>query len=548
MRTIQSDKGGPGARLESVVRQRLGEVLDDGWLCLYNCQYRTPKRLRNLMSGRQFGEADILLLNEAYGVVQVEVKGGPLHWDRGGLRHAGTGKEIRPDPFMQAQHTKALVIDMAQRAEAGYVPYEVFAALPETARRDPFGPPGYAEGTLFMEDLESPSRLRSKFQALSVWRASPERRKVLIDDLTRGLLPPVDGRPIRAAVREIHRQQSVAESEVFRFHDRQIEAFRQLERHERTVTLGPAGTGKTLLAVRLADKFARCGSRVLFFTPNSTQAKDIQTQLTDLETLYPQNTLASGPGVQVRSLPSLLSRDPEVILRRSEEQAGRWLDRAERHPPFDAVVVDECQDLTRGLHDAMLLLTSDGGSEIHAFGDLGQRTIADDHALRWDGYQLVGLTRVFRNTSTIHAVATRFNPDSGEPPEDITGIEPTLIAFKDEIQAAKAAFVELTNLTQREGVPVADIQLLLDDRSDGYRQVKDEWRRLVRGRKPIPPFPQSIHDFKGLEADHVILVSSSDAHVAWANDFYVGATRAKKHLVLIAREQLINQARGQTLP
>jgi hypothetical protein len=145
------------------------------------------------------------------------------------------------------------------------------------------------------------------------------------------------------------------EARVVELDERQREALWAVEDNDRMLVLGGAGSGKTLLAKEVAAKFAAGGAKVLVLCFTKALATWLERELA------PQ-------GVEVSTVAALvlrLLREGGVEVEEPGDVAG-WdgLCRrcADEHVPlgrWDAIVVDEAQDLTAASWDVVSLLAFD---------------------------------------------------------------------------------------------------------------------------------------------------------------------------------------------
>jgi len=213
------------------------------------------------------------------------------------------------------------------------------------------------------------------------------------------------------------------EEEVRRFTEEQFTALDSMARNPRVVFDGPAGTGKTLLAMEAARRAADRGSRVLFVCFNLPLRFWLADQLAELRPEGMADRLGvalgaacepdgggdatacdgSGPGVIVRSLheqmlhvaglqpegrdvsaPFWLEELPEKACERLLEQQVALDESPAAAAPdvVDEIVVDEAQDILNANYLEFLDLSLRGGLEKgrwRVFGDFEFQRIYREH-------------------------------------------------------------------------------------------------------------------------------------------------------------------------
>ena len=238
--------------------------------------------------------------------------------------------------------------------------------------------------------------------------------------------------------------------------------------------------------------------------------------------------------------------------------------------PFNAVIVDETQDL--GPQELRLLaaLAGDEDDSLTLVGDAGQRIYPNRTRLSDLGIDVRGRGRVltlnYRTTREIHAFAERL---SGNAPEDFdggrgrrggvhslfTGPDPTLHGFADAT-AQYTALAEEIARRETAGMPFEEMVVLTPTNAI----VQATQAALVRANIPCHELSQrhrtpsgcvpvtTIHGAKGMEFRVVFVVGASDkvfTHLLsddaeeravtleqQRNLLYVAVTRAREELIV----------------
>jgi len=190
------------------------------------------------------------------------------------------------------------------------------------------------------------------------------------------------------------------ESEVRRYTEEQFEALDAIDGNPRIVFDGPAGTGKTLLAIETARRAVSAGRRVLLVCFNRPLGRWLQE-----ETAALAPPAAGRPGVTARTLhehmrvlagirptprqacsqafwqEELPDRAETALLERIDMAAG---DGGRSRFVYDELVLDEAQDMLRPSYLDFLDLSLEGGLRQgiwRFFGDFEYQRIYDSAAL-----------------------------------------------------------------------------------------------------------------------------------------------------------------------
>ena len=382
----------------------------DDWVVLHSLDLANHRR-------RLAGEIDFLLIVPGKGVLVLEVKG--AHHLR---RHDGLwfyGSDPRPDergPFRQASEAMHSLRDRLVRRHrdlarvvfwsAVCFPFVDFAEASEEwhpwqviDRRAMAARPltQLCEGVLDHAREELVAHDEPWFHAE---RHEPHGQQV--DELLRVLRGDFEFfESPKSRARRL-------DDEVRRYTEEQFEALDTIDANPRVVFDGPAGTGKTLLAVEAARRGAVAGRRVLLLCFNRPLGRWLQEETEDLRPRAGTGVSGKGPGVVARTLHEHLrllagvTPTPEQVCSQSfwqdelPELAAEGLleltERASRdgghsREVYDEIVVDEAQDVLRRSYFDVLDLSLSGGFDggiYRLFGDFTYQRIYDAAALSLD--------------------------------------------------------------------------------------------------------------------------------------------------------------------
>lgn len=504
-------------RSERVVWDSLSD-LDEEWLVFHSVPWQAVRH------GKQGdGEADFVLAHPNRGVLVVEVKGGEIELNDGrwtSVSRDGSRHKIR-DPFEQAVDSK----------------YSLRSFLEERVPRLE-GPPRIGHAVAF-PDVE-----------VDIDLAPNAPREIIADwaDLRRGA-GWVNGvarhwdRPTRfddqqfsalrksiAPTRSVRRlpRQRVAEAvdQLVELTEQQVRGMSFLRRQRRTLVAGGAGTGKTMLAAERARQLASDGLRVLFVCFNAPLGQLLASQA-------PAGVVAGHIHGIARDV---VGRANDLPKTRGAKFFDELVERlpyavAELDEHFDAVVVDEGQDFAPSWFASLELCLRDPASGFFAvFADSRQALYRDDWEAPFDGEPFV-LEINCRNTAEIAECVSAVFDEHAET-LGVSGPWPRIarvpagdiaLAVSREILGPLEGGLgpeQIVVLTQTKRAAIA----LRGREIGGHPTVE-------LGRQGIAV--ETIHRFKGLEADMVVVVLENVDVAADLALAYVGMSRARAMLSVV---------------
>lgn len=350
------------------------------------------------------------------------------------------------------------------------------------------------------------------------------------------------------------------------FTGEQVKILDFVARSPRVVISGPAGTGKTLLALEAVRRAVAQNMRVLLLCFNRNLAAHLAQQVE-----------YAGDRVQAVGLHRLMLETAGVRPPR-DARSDYWhttlpglalealLDRlAEERAPFDMVVVDEAQDVlgAEALDFLDLLLVGGLGSGKWLMcGDFEDQAIfssgsAGLDSMRWArGIRFVPLELAIncRNTPTVARVAEYLGgldpgySDIRRPDDESRPV----FRFYEDAQSQVALLAEALLELKAEGFALGEMVIL--SLSSGENSAASgltakggnfgQWLQpFTTGAANIVGF-SSIHAFKGLEASVVVVTDISSVDDRSRELLYIASTRALQRLVFLvdanAKDDFLN--------
>jgi superfamily I DNA/RNA helicase len=325
----------------------------------------------------------------------------------------------------------------------------------------------------------------------------------------------------------------------------------------RVVFEGPAGTGKTLLAIEEARRSALRKDRVLFCCFNrllgawlKNEAAPLGRQVTTAPFHRYLLELTKTP-LPPAPTPSFWEDTlPEAALE-------KVLSAGTDFEPFDVLIVDEAQDLLKVNYVIVLDTLLRGGlanGRWRLFGDFerqsiyGSSGVAIEEALSSyaPGVPRFRLRKNCRNTPRIVSFVglfAGFEKGYSEVLRPDSGIEPEMIYF-DEPEDQDRKLVGILGQLFNDGYNGREI-VILSPRAQGNaatRIVAPPWSdRLKPADSSAPGGPRycTVHAFKGLEAPVIIVTDvKSLGTPADQSIFYTATTRAVDRLYVLASSRI----------
>ncbi len=514
------------------------EQLDDDYVVYHSVDWALTGGERP-----EQGEADFVIAHPQMGVLALEVKGGAIGYDRAAGRWTQTGHDgthhLDEDPFHQAEdEMRSLTRILEAQPHSGRWAHALGfgVAFPDAryGRAERANAP--AEIVIDRDDLH---RLSERVpEVMRHWLRPGE---------------PFGAQGMKALDMALGFRVEVREPLRLRFDDEdkkiveltgdQAWVLSFVANRTRAAVTGPAGSGKTLLALQIARRLAARGHRTLLVCFSAHLANHLRESVgadRDLD-VYEFLDLCR---LAVREAGLEGSATDAELPSRLEDAARRL------GPRYEAMVVDEAQHMRREWWPALLAL--------HRHPDDGMLYVFADDNPGMDGstppipaeLRVDRLRHNLRGSKEIGEFVSVFYEGERRPASTGPSARPVeILDYDDDDGLVRLLATVLCNLIEEEGLRLDDLALL-SPTEDGTARL------LARGKLGGYPLAEvaepgtllvtSVRAFEGLERSVVILAELS-AESEDLDDLrgalYVGASRARDHLIVLATRPVARELR-----
>lgn len=328
---------------------------------------------------------------------------------------------------------------------------------------------------------------------------------------------------------------------------------------------GPAGSGKTFLAMEAARREVAMGKRGRLLCFNRFLGKRLSADMSDLHgltvgTFHQELLRLSGLSKAPSGVDSAFWEEelPELAMAALVEGGDDLVS--------DFLVVDEIQDIAKEPYlDVLDLMVAGGLKEgrLLFFGDFERQAIYENkqgrERLRARAPYLMS-HKLFQNCRNLPRIGFQVNLLSKLEPgyqkdqfrrlDD--GVDPSVVPYVSG-QDQSAQLVKAVRGLQDEGFELNEIVVLSPLRSGSTAETTaDPWLRQVL--RPADGTPgrkgqllhSTIHAFKGLEAPAIVITDMDRAIPNYESLLYVGLTRATDRLFALIESGTLRAAFGGT--
>ncbi len=538
----------------------------DGWIVLHSLALADHVR-------QVEGEADFVAIVPEKGVLVIEVKSHrAVDILDDGRWKLGNDAPTTRDPFRQAQQAMYSIRGYLEQRQIDLrsipVLYAVWFTHVRARTMLPRTPEWHEWQVLDSEDLRSgvsaavlrtlavgTAHLNDKIHHFGPGEVGPDARGA--ERLASQLRPRFEMHVVPGDLRRSR------ESQLITFIEEQYRALDAMAANRSVLFTGPAGSGKTLLAMEAARRETAQGrsGRLLCF--NRLLGRRLASDLSDVSDLvvgtFHQEALRlagghappdAGPDFWESELPD---RAAEALLEGGDKVV------------YDFLIVDEMQDIAREpFLDVLDLMVKGGleGGRLLLFGDFARQAIfetkdgRDRLTSRSPRLAFCELTSNCRNLPRIGYLVNTFSglePGYAHFRRQDDGVDPIFMPYSAGADQS-GQVVESVRKLRAEGFDLNEIAVLSPLRSGSMAETTtDRWLRQVLhpadGNPPRPGRLQhcTIHAFKGLEAPAVVLTDLNRTLVPnFESLLYVGLTRATDRLFAVIESGTLRGALGGT--
>ncbi len=494
-----------------------------------------------------------------HGLLVLEVKGGSIEYDS--LTHEffrvhdRGGQEKIQNPFDQAARNLYAIRDMILAHDSlrgqNTLPFAhgYAVAFPHCVYSGPLPPDAEREIVFSANDVTD---LANKVRrALEVWSRTTKARPIderMRDAIQESLSPIFKLTPI------LWRTVEDQEEKLKRLTTDQEKVLGMLAKQPRAAIEGVAGSGKTILAMAQAQRFARQGKRTLLLCFNRPLADWLDQQLPekfrDSIVVHTFHSLCAGFCKLAKMLFNGPMNDDDFWSFTAPDLLEKACKMLGPEHKFEAIVVDEGQDFRdlwwMALENVQRI--ADPSFPLYVFYDPKQNIYISQPTLPLNLAGPFVLPTNCRNTRLIAHMCGEIIHETIDVHEEApNGSAPKIVVAVSDADVVKRAREQVQEWCLRERGNLAWNKVAILTPTDHGKEWPTSFGNIAltdnfdhwRAGKGV--LLSTCRRFKGLEADALVLagIPKPDTKKYFSNaDYYVAASRGKHLLTVIAKDSL----------
>jgi hypothetical protein len=473
-------------------------------------------------TGFIFGEVDFAVFHPDKGILLIEVKSGGVKYQEREFYGMEQGIWVpRKDPWLQMEHNKYSIVDKIRSTGKRCWVATCLWFTDVVSINARVLPPNLDENFILLKgDL---ANVKNALDTEFYVHDSPNRTSLSETD-KQAIIECIA--PTFKAIPSSSNLVDEREKIFIQMTREQYAILDFLEEQDIAAINGCAGTGKTLLALEKSRRLADSGDKVLLLCYNTFLREFLQS---------PTNAYNNVSAHSIFSLASELTGKYPIP---ESEIVNVILDYSKRDFPYDSIVIDEGQDFPEDCIEAIESCTRKSFYVFYDKNQLVQKLKLPEWLERAECR--LKLHKNCRNTKQIAETVARSVriTDMKLPVYPVDGVGKPVFKIANLTQMQDTINTLLKRIiadgVKKERIAILTVRTESDSRLSGVERI-DNYDLIGMPGKEI--LFTTIRKFKGLEADAVIVIDvtvdtfkSEDMR----RDFYVGISRAKQYLYIVA--------------
>lgn len=506
--------------------------------------FHSYRWLGELNQRRSEGEADFVILHPKKGILSIEVKAGGISYRDGNWiqTNRNTKEEKIIDPLGQAAESQFRIQNYLRKHYNGQMPVIGRAVwFPSVAIHNKVSLPLEVNRDIVFDVDSLLNVSESMDKAFSYWKSNLGFRdsELSVNDfqnMIKTLMPTFN------IVESVASTALESTKSYIQMTKQQASILHFLREQPTAVIHGPAGTGKTMLAIEKAKMLAAEGKKVLYLCFNEFLLSYVKEHYT-CENIVFHNVRSLAEYLMPNSNYSIAEIIPQFIeYFRNEYDDLEW--------SYENVVIDEGQDIDEHILEHISILVDMLGGHYYVFYDKNQYIMMhkSTHWLDTYGDCRLVLYKNCRNTAEIaKTVGTTLSDIKKDAYiNELSGIKPLGSFYKNENELRNIVTKFVTKMIQDKVKP-EDIVILTTS------SVLNSMLKNISAINGVSISTEpkknnilftSVRKFKGLEAKAVLLIDilvnrlTNELHKRLV---YVGSSRANTYLQLAFYDNVPNE-------